>query len=344
VTELGARLRDCDEPLCTAYDVALLDLDGVLYLGPDAVPHAAASVADVAARGMRTAYVTNNASRAPQAVAAQLTELGIPARPEDVVTSGQAAARLVRDRVPAGSVVLVVGSAALCDEVADAGLRPVRRLADAGDGGPAAVVQGLAADTTWRDLADAAVAIRRGALWVTGNLDATLPTPDGPLPGNGSMVAAVRTATGVEPLVAGKPEPALHEESVRRTAARRPLVVGDRLDTDVLGAVRAGTDSLLVLTGVADVAALLGAPVGTRPSYVAPDLRGLLRPQPPVQCDADTARCGRATAVRRGDALEVTDDGPDDGIASLRAACALAWAGLDHGAPVTQVVGLAPVR
>jgi ribonucleotide monophosphatase NagD (HAD superfamily) len=104
---------------------------------------------------------------------------------------------------------------------------------------------------------------------VAGNLDVTLPTARGLLPGNGAMVAALRAATDSEPLVAGKPFPALHAQAVARTGARRPLVVGDRLDTDVLGAVQAGADSLLVLTGVVDLPALLAAPVGSRPTYVA---------------------------------------------------------------------------
>jgi HAD superfamily hydrolase (TIGR01450 family) len=269
----------------------------VLYLGPEPVPHAAAAVAAARQAGLRPAFVTNNASRAAAAVAAHLSDLGIPAEPEDVVTSGQAAARVVAARVPAGSPVLVVGSDALAEQVAAVGLRPVRSLLEAGQEGPAAVVQGLAPTTSWDDLAAASRAVRAGALWVTGNLDSTLPSPDGPLPGNGTLVDAVRAATGLEPLVAGKPEPALHEESVRRVGARHPLVVGDRLDTDVLGAVRAGADSLLVLTGVVDVAVLLAAPRGSRPAFVGPDLRALHLPHPPVlrhdatwTCDGVQAR------------------------------------------------------
>jgi glycerol 3-phosphatase-2 len=333
----GDGLADCEAALADAYDAALLDLDGVLYLGPDPVEHAAASVGAAAARGMRLAYVTNNASRSPEAVARHLSELGIPARPEDVVTSGQAAARLVVQRVPAGSAVLVVGSAALADLVETAGLRAVRTVEAAGPGGPAAVVQGLSPETTWSDLAEAAVAVRGGALWVTGNVDATLPTGRGPLPGNGTMVQAVRTATGAEPVVAGKPEPALHQESVERTGAQRPLVVGDRLDTDVLGAVRGGADSLLVLTGVVDVAELLAAPAGSRPSYVAPDLRALLRPQQPVTVQGERARCGGATATAEGERLTVTGGRTAQG---LRAACALAWSLADDGRPVHAAVGL----
>jgi len=310
----------------------------VLYVGRAGVPHAAEAVTAARQAGMRLAFVTNNASRAPEEVAEHLCRLGVDAAPDDVVTSGQAAARLVAERVPAGSAVLVVGSPALERQVAGAGLRPVRTLQDAGPGGPAAVVQGLWPGTTWRDLEQATVAVHRGALWVAGNVDSTLPGPDGVLPGNGTMVDAVRTATGREPVVAGKPEPALHEESVRRVGSRRPLVVGDRLDTDVDGAVRAGADCLLVLTGVVDLAALLTAPRGSRPSYVAHDLRALGRPQLPVQISGARATCGGWTAVATDGAVVADGSGqPDD---ALRAACAAAWAAADAGTPVRAASGL----
>ncbi|MCU1693167.1 MAG: family hydrolase [Frankiales bacterium] len=296
----------------------MYDLDGVLYLGPEPVEHAAASVAGARARGMRACFVTNNAGRRPSVVAAHLRELGIDAVDEDVVTSAQAAARLLAERFPRGTAVLVLGSEGLAEEVAAAGLRPVRTA----DEQPQAVVQGLAPETGWRDLAEAAVALRAGAFWVAGNTDSTYPSPRGPLPGNGAFVAALEVATGLHPVVTGKPEPALHRESVERVGAQRPLVVGDRLDTDVLGAVRGGADSLLVLTGVVDRAALLAAPAGSRPTYVAPDLRALLLPQPEAVVRGTTARCAGATAQLR-DGVVVQDD---EGIDGLRAACALAWA------------------
>lgn len=322
----------------------------MLYLGAEGVPHAADGVRAARERGLRPAYVTNNASRAAQAVADHLVALGVPATAADVVTSAQAAARLVAEALPAGSAVLVLGTEALADEARARGLRPVRTVDQAGPAGPQAVLQGISPDTSWRDLAEACVALRGGALWVAGNLDATLPTARGQLPGNGAMVAALRTATGRSPVVAGKPEPALHAEAVQRTGARRPLVVGDRLDTDVLGAVRVGAPSLLVLTGVSDLDVALSAPVGSRPAFVAPDLRGLLGPQPPVEVVRGRASCAGASAERRDDVLHVSAgsrrvadpvaDGVADGVACLRAACALAWAGVDAGRRVPSVRGL----
>ena len=352
-------------PLPQRYDAALCDLDGVLHLGEEPVEHAAAAVAAARAAGLRVAYVTNNASRAPAAVAQKLTRLGIPAESEEVVTSAQAAARALAAVAAPGAAVLVVGTQALADEVTAAGLRPVRTVAEAGEAGPADVVQGLAPTTSWADLAEAAVALHRGALWVAGNTDATLPTTRGPLPGNGAFVGALRLVTGREPVVAGKPDPALHHESVERVGAQRPLVVGDRLDTDVLGAVRGGADSLLVLTGVVGVHELLHAPAGSRPTYLASDLRGLLQPHPRVEIEVEggTARCRGARAVVQGELLHLeaqvgaaaagrgqagSDDGQsggldeDDGSGDdgLRALAALAWSCADQG----RAVRLAPGR
>ncbi len=270
-------LGSSGEPLCTAYDTALLDLDGVVYTGDEAVPGAAEAVRAARAAGMRVAFVTNNASRTPAAVAAHLAATGIEAAEDDVVTAAQAAATLLATLVPPPGPVLVTGAEGLRVALAGAGYEAVPGAADR----PAAVVQGYDPLLTYADLAEAALAVRAGAVWVACNLDATIPTPRGQLPGNGSLVALVAHATGRRPdAAAGKPERALHDEAVRRTGAVRPLVVGDRLDTDIEGAVRAGCDSLLVLTGVADEAALLAAPEGRRPTYVGLDLGALLVAHP----------------------------------------------------------------
>lgn len=330
--ERGHALGSSDQPLAQVYDAALYDLDGVLYVGGEAVPYAAASVAAARAAGLRSAFVTNNASRRPAAVATHLTELGIPATAADVVTSAQAAVRLLHGLLPARATVLVVGAQGLYDEVAEGGFVPVWEATD----DVAAVVQGYGPQTGWASLAEAAVALRRGARWVATNADSTLPSPRGPLPGNGALVAALELATGLTPLVAGKPEPALHLESVARVAAQRPLVVGDRLDTDVLGAVRGGADSLLVLTGVADTLAAVQAPSGRRPTYVAWDLRGLLAPQPEVTLAGGVARCDGAQAELEGGVITVRGSGT----AALRAACALSWAQQDAGRAVDEVCGL----
>jgi glycerol 3-phosphatase-2 len=312
--------RGCTEPLAGAYDVALLDLDGVIYIGASAVAGAADSLAKAKAAGMRAAFVTNNASRTPSAIAAQLAGLGVAASAADVVTSAQAGARLLAERLPPGAPVLVVGGIGLRVAVRERGFRPVSVASDQ----PAAVIQGYAPDIGYPLLAEGALAVQAGALFVVSNADKTLPSARGRQPGNGSLARVIATATGREPLVAGKPETPLHAESVARTGARHPLVVGDRLDTDIEGAVRVGADSLLVLTGVTRPLDAVLAPPDQRPSYLARDLSGLLIPHPPVTRDDGGFRC-RGWLARWQPPGRLTLDGDGDPMDALRALCAAAW-------------------
>lgn len=257
----GARLRD-------GYDVLLLDLDGTVYAGKNEIPGAKDALD---AGDQQNYYVTNNASRSPADVAEHLRELGFEAQPDEVVTSAQSAARLLSEQLPMGSRVLVVGTDALVHEVRSAGLGVTRSAADR----PAAVVQGHSPETGWAILSEAALAIRAGALWVACNIDATLPTERGLQIGNGSMVAAVANATGQQPQVAGKPAAPLMVDAVNRSGSKTPLVVGDRLDTDIEGANAIEADSLLVLTGVSTALDTVNAPESQRPTFVAADLNGL---------------------------------------------------------------------
>jgi glycerol-1-phosphatase len=314
--------RGCAGALSDAYDVALLDLDGVVYIGSVVVPGAAQALREAVSRGMRHAFVTNNASRTPAAIAAHLTRLGVPAAASDVVTSGQAAARLLARRLPAGARVLVVGGNGLRVALRERGLLPVSAAAER----PAAVVQGFSPDLSYGLLAEGALAVTGGALFVAANADVTLPTARGAEMGNGSLVQAIVTATGQRPVVAGKPELPLHAEAVHRTGAKRPLVVGDRLDTDIEGAVRGGADSLLVLTGVSGPADVVLAPAGRRPTYLAAGLSGLIEPHPEVAVADGTARCGGWTARlgSDGERLELTGSG--EAIDGLRALCGVSWA------------------
>ncbi|MEU0579165.1 HAD hydrolase-like protein [Streptomyces griseoincarnatus] len=308
------------QALSEAYDTALLDLDGVVYAGGNAIEHAVPSLAVARDGGMRLAYVTNNALRTPDAVAAHLTELGIPAEAGDVITSAQAVARLIADQVPQGSRVLVVGGEGLRVALRERGLEPV----ESADDEPVAVVQGYGGpELAWGRFAEASYAVARGLPWFASNTDLTIPSGRGIAPGNGAAVEVVRIATGAEPQVAGKPLPPMHRETILRTGAERPLVVGDRLDTDIEGAFNGGVDSLLVLTGVTDGAQLLAAPPQHRPTYVDADLRGLLTGQPEVVGDGGAFRCGGWTAAAGAGRLELDGDGaPVDG---LRALCAAAW-------------------
>ncbi len=318
----GAGLRGSPRPLCEVYDAALLDLDGVVYLGGAAVPGAPEALAKAAAAGMRLAFVTNNSSRTPAAIAGQLSSLGVTAAAADVVTSAQAAARLLAERLAPGDAVLVVGGMGLRAALRDRGLRPVSVAAER----PAAVVQGFAPDISYSLLTEGALAVADGAWFVASNGDATMPTTRGRQPGNGALSQVIATATGQQPVVAGKPEPPLHAEAVARTGARRPLVVGDRLDTDIESAVRAGADSLLVLTGVTRPADLVLAPAPRRPAFLAEGLTGLLEPHPEVTRASDGFRVG-GWAARREPGGRLVLDGAGDRSDGLRALCAAAWAG-----------------
>lgn len=270
-------------PLSRLFDAALLDLDGTVYLGGVVIPDVPAALAQARADGMKCVFVTNNASRPPAVVADILTAMGVPATSEAVLTSPEAAADMLAAGHPAGSRVLVLGTQHLIDCVRAVGLEPVRTAAEA----PVAVVQGLSPELGWPQLAEACIALRAGADWVATNIDATLPTDRGMLPGNGSLVAALVTATGLHPRVAGKPERPLLDTAIARVAARRPLVVGDRLDTDIEAAVMAGLPSLMPLTGVNTAADVLTAPAGRRPTYLSFDLRGLVDPTRAVEPVAD---------------------------------------------------------
>ena len=307
--------------LAQEHDCLLLDLDGTVFRGDQPTP---GSVDTLAAIEARTLFVTNNASRGPGEVAQHLIAMGFAATPADVVTSAQSATRLLAAQLPAGSTVLVIGTESLATEVRNVGLRPVRQFSD----DPVAVVQGHSPETGWADLAEAGLAIRAGALWVAANVDRTLPSERGLLPGNGSMVAALRTATDQEPQVAGKPAPTLLNDALARGEFHSPLVVGDRLDTDIAGANAARLPSLLVLTGVSTAAEMVYAVAEERPNYVAADLRSLYD-------SAGTLRIAPHPAWRieiGPGAVTVHSTGQDtqDPLTVVRATASAVWnAGLD---------------
>ncbi|UXA04396.1 HAD-IIA family hydrolase [Mycobacterium sp. SMC-2] len=311
------------------YDCLLLDLDGTLFRGRRPTEGAVQALAEVRSRAF---FVTNNASRSAAEVAAHLTELGFSATADDVATSAQSAARLLAGQLPPGAPVLIVGTDALADEVAAVGLRPVRRF----DDGPVAVVQGLSMTIGWPDLAEAALAIRSGALWVAANVDPTLPTERGLLPGNGSMVAALRAATGAEPQVAGKPAPGLLTDAAARGDFRAPLVVGDRLDTDIEGANAAKLPSLMVLTGVNSARDAVYAEPAHRPTYIGHDLRAL-------HAEGEQLAIGPQPGwrVEVSDRVTVSGAGPDDGdgLSIVRAVARAVWDARFDGRPISIEAG-----
>lgn len=304
--------------LVDRHDALLLDLDGTVFAGHHALPNALDALARL---NIPRFFVTNNASRRPSEVAAHLRELGFEATDDLVVTSAQSGARLLSEHLEPGSRALVIGTDGLAQEVREAGVGVTRSADDR----PAAVIQGHSPDTGWAQLSEAALAIRAGALWIATNIDATLPSERGLLVGNGSMVAALRNATGKEPLVAGKPAAPLMADAIARARASAPLVVGDRLDTDIEGGHAVGIESALVLTGVSTVDDLLSAPPEQRPTYVLDDLAGLF-------VDIDAVRVSDQPGwdiTVDGSTVRVAGSGAEAGL--VPALAAAAWAAVDAG-------------
>ena len=291
--------------LASGFDALVCDLDGVVYAGARAVEHAVASLNELSTP---LVFATNNASRTPQEVHDHLASLGVPLEPGDVVTSAMAGARRLAELLDPGSRVLAVGGQGVRIALEDAGLRPV---AAGEESEPcAAVLQGYGPQVAWTDLAEAAYAVAGGARWVATNLDLTIPTARGIAPGNGTLVGAVRTACGIDPEVVGKPEPPLYLVCAD-LLDRRPdevLAIGDRLDTDVLGASRAGMDSLFVLTGVHRALDVVRADAAATPTYLAADLRDLHRPYATAHvehsADATLATCEDARVRMTQDTVE----------------------------------------
>ena len=331
-------LRASSGPLISAYDLAMLDLDGVIYRGHEAVPHAVETISELQGTHVGMAFLTNNASRTAKEVAEQIRGFGLSVEQTDVVTAGEAIARIVAESVPRGSAVLVVGGPGLTTPLESWGLRCVSSADDA----PLAVVQGFHPDVGWRNLAEASYAIQAGVRWFVSNLDRTFPSARGTAPGNGSLVEAVRQATGAEPVaIAGKPEPGLFEEALRRTGATRPLMVGDRVDTDIVGALSCGIDTLHVLTGISGLDEVTRLPPEHRPHYVGPDLRSLLDVHPDVLVDGIRAVCGSAIAQADAEGDVTLTSGEPGSLESVRAVVAAAWRRLDETGRVARLVGSA---
>ena len=317
-----------ERPLDRAYDLAALDLDGVVYVDDHAVEGAVEALEDARTHGMQLAFITNNAARPPGVVAEQLSKLGIAADEADVVTSAQAAARLLAGQVPAASRVYVIGGDGLHEALRERGLQPVTQIDDE----PVAVIQGYGPEMPWRQVIDGAILVRRGLPWVASNLDLTVPTRHGPGPGNGALVELVARYAGRRPDVAGKPERPLFEETLARVGGERPLVVGDRLDTDIDGAHNVGWDSLLVMTGVTTALELASLAPERRPTYVGADLGCLALPVRAAEVDGGDVSLGGWTARVREGVLTVTGSG--DRHDWWRAAAAALWSHLDAtGAP-----------
>ena len=321
-------LRGSGAALAEEYDCALLDLDGTAWSGDEKIEHAAASVIEAREAGMASAFVTNNAMRTPQQVTDKLNSMDFQATPDMVMTSAMDIAAIMAEELEEGSKVFVIGGAGLRLALEERGFV----LVDSADEEPVAVVQGLDKKVDWALLSEGAFAIERGAAFYASNLDATLPIERGQALGNGSLVRAIQHATRKRPIAGGKPEPGIYRRAGELVGAQNPLAVGDRLETDIMGAVAAGVPALHVLTGVHQARDVIRAPRGQRPTYLAIDMRGLLEAHPAPKHHRDgTWTCGVsqvAKATRSGvltlDDVELTEP-VTISIDSYRALAAAAW-------------------
>ena len=344
VDDRRSPLKGSKGALYTNFDAALLDLDGTAYSGKLPIEHAATAAEEAREAGLKIGFVTNNASRTPLTVAEQLKELGFKAEPKDIMTSAMDVIAVMSEHLDEGASVYVVGGEGLRQALCEAGYV----LVDSADEEPAAVVQGFDASVTWAQLTEAAFALQRGAQYFATNLDATLPQERGFALGNGALVRAVSYATRKRPVAAGKPEPGIYQRAAELLDSENPIAVGDRLETDILGAVAAGIPALHVLTGVHDARAAICAPRGQRPSYLAMDMRGLLEEHPSPKHHADgTWTCGVSQVARlRRDGHLTLDDVELREVAvitidSYRALAAAAWdssSDLDVVCPTVTVV------
>ena len=321
-------LRGTGNGLAEDYDCALLDLDGTAWSGDERIEHAAASVIEAREAGMASAFVTNNAMRTPQQVADKLNSMDFQATPDMVMTSAMDIAAIMAEELAEGSKVLVIGGAGLRLALEERGFV----LVDSADDEPAAVVQGLDKQVNWALLSEGAFAIERGAAFYASNLDATLPVERGQALGNGSLVRAIQHATRKRPTAGGKPEPGIYRRASELVGARNPLAVGDRLETDIMGAVAAGVPAMHVLTGVHMARDVIRAPRGQRPSYLAIDMRGLLEAHPAPKHHRDgTWTCGlsQVAKVERSGVLTLDDVELTEPVTitidSYRALAAAAW-------------------
>lgn len=322
-------------PLLDRYDLLMFDLDGVVYVGGQRIEGVEEVISQARAAGRGVAFVTNNASRTPDTVAAKLTRMGVPAQPNDVVTSAQAAARMLRDRFGAGAPIVLLGAAGLDTALRAEELQPVSVESTEA----VALSTGYSPDAVWRDIMRAAVRVRGGLPWVATNTDSTIPTDYGLAPGHGVLVGMLQRFTGVDPLVAGKPQRPLLDETIRRVGGARPLMIGDRLDTDIEGANNAGVDSLLVLTGVSGLADLAAAPPALRPTYISPDLAGLLLPHetPALEASSDAPTFVLGGWAGRVTAGELVVTGAGEVATWWRVAASAAWEHLDRTGAVVSL-------
>jgi glycerol 3-phosphatase-2 len=308
------------EVLASKYDSLLLDLDGVVYQGSEAIVNAVESINKAASLSIQVGYLTNNSSRRAETIADQLIGFGIQATADQVVGSASAGVMLLAKKIPSGAKVLVVGGDGLKHAVAEQGFEVVDHASQS----PAAVIQGFSPDVSWRELAQASFAIQGGAIWIATNQDWTVPVEQGIAPGNGTLVGAVHTAVGILPEIAGKPFRPIFDQALLQLGIKNPLMVGDRLDTDIRGANNSGLDSAVVMTGIVTRKELLAAGKEDRPKFILQDLSGLFDAYRDPKSTKRGAKSGDSTVELLGDRVVIVSGNPQS-LDTLKAACHVIW-------------------
>ncbi|MFD2617909.1 TIGR01457 family HAD-type hydrolase [Terrilactibacillus laevilacticus] len=246
------------------YEGFLIDLDGTMYRGTEKIEAAVQFVKKLKEKDINYLFVTNNSTRTKEVVAESLQQFGVPATPDDVLTTSMATAQFIKDENPNASVYFI-GEVGLKQALEEVGLKYEEEKPDY-------VVMGMDREITYEKLTKACLAVRKGAKFVSTNPDIALPTEQGFLPGNGSLTSVVSVSTMVDPIFIGKPEPIIVEQALKKigTAAERTIMVGDNYHTDILAGLRAGIDTLLVHTGVTTKEMLLA--IKEKPTYALSSL------------------------------------------------------------------------
>lgn len=302
--------------LIEAYDGLLVDLDGVVYTGNQPIDSAIETIEKLSSK-IPVGYVTNNASRTQEQIAHQLRGYGLKLDQSQVITSAKAAAEMLSEKL--SGKVLVVGGDGLREAVREQGFELVSNSADK----PDAVIQGFSPDVGWRDLAEASYAINNGALWLATNQDWTIPLEKGIAPGNGTLVSAVHSAVGHLPEFAGKPARRIFDTAKKNLGMNKPLFIGDRLDTDILGANNAGIDSALVFTGVTSGKETISASKESRPTFLLESVSEILQRHKPAKKTKYGYKVGSAQVELLGNKVRLINEGTR--IEVLRAACSVVW-------------------
>jgi HAD superfamily hydrolase (TIGR01457 family) len=309
--------------LADRYDAILTDLDGVVYRGDVAVPAAVDTLPLLRDRGGRILFLTNNSARTPAQVADKLRGLGVAAQPDEVLTSAMATAAILKREGSGARTAFVIGERGIREALDHAGIEVRDGEPDRTD----LVVVGWDRGVDYAKLRTASLLVQRGARLIATNANASYPAPDGLWPGAGAILAAITTATGAEPVVVGKPRRPLFDAAAEATGASHPLVVGDRLDTDIAGAAALGWDSLLVLSGAARQQDLPRSSV--LPTYVADDVSGLLQDLPRAHL-----RSAHRDDVRPIEALLTSSGLRADGVDGRVSTTILAETGQDDGSVI----------